>query len=110
MNSESEEAQRLERQMQKLEVEVNQQQPLQTHFEASPAIQSLYTQFLSWYQRLPQIGQVAVIGGGILIGLSALSIVFQLIRLAFSLAVLGVILYLGYKFFLVPQSSQDKDS
>lgn len=110
MTSESEEAQRLERQLQKLEVEINQQQPLTTHSETSPSIQSLYSQFLGWYQTLPQVGQVAVVAGGILIGLSALSIVFQLIRLAFSLAVLGVIVYLGYKFFLVPQSSKDNDS
>ena len=110
MNSESEQTQRLERQLQELEAEINQQQPLQPIIQTSPSIQSVYNQFLNSYQTLPAAGKVALMLGGALIGLWVLSIVFQLIRLAVSLAVLGVIVYIGYKFFVGSQYSQDRDS
>ncbi|MBW4492202.1 MAG: YhcB family protein [Oscillatoria princeps RMCB-10] len=105
-----EEQRRLERQVENLEAELNQQKPLQSHFETSQSIQSLYSQFIIWYRGLAPVGQVAVIVGGALIGLSLVSTVVKLISLAFNLAVLGAIVYVAYKFFLAPQARNSNDS
>jgi hypothetical protein len=104
------EQRRLERQLENLEAELNQQKPQQSNSDTSRSIQSLYSQFIIWYKGLPPVGQVAVIVGGVLIGLSLVSTVVKLISLAFNLAVLGVIVYVAYKFFLAPQAPNNNDS
>ncbi len=101
---------RLERQLENLEAELNQQKLQQSSFDTSQSIQSLYSQFIIWYQGLTRVGQVAVIVGGALIGLSLVSTVVKLISLALNLAVLGVIVYVAYKFFLAPQATNNNDS
>ncbi|WP_155967498.1 hypothetical protein [Kamptonema formosum] len=105
-----EEQRRLERQLENLEAELNQQTPLQPHFDRTESMQSLYSQFTVWYRGLAPAGQVAVIVGGALIGLSLASTVVKLISLAFNLAVLGALVYVAYKFFLAPQAPNSNDS
>ncbi len=74
-----EEQRRLERQLENLEAELNQQKPLQSHFDSSQSIESLYSQFVIWYRGLAPVGKVAVVVGGALIGLSLVSTVLKLI-------------------------------
>lgn len=109
-NMNPEDHRRLERQLENLEAELNQQKLQQSSFDTSQSIQSLYSQFIIWYQGLTRVGQVAVIVGGALIGLSLVSTVVKLISLALNLAVLGVIVYVAYKFFLAPQATNNNDS
>ena len=105
-----EEQRRHERQLENLEAELNQPKPLQSPFDRTQSIESLYSQFMIWYRGLARAGQVAVVVGGALIGLSLVSTVLKLISLAFNLAVLGALVYIAYKFFLAPQARNSNDS
>ncbi|MDY7024569.1 MAG: hypothetical protein SWJ54_25015, partial [Cyanobacteriota bacterium] len=59
----------------------------------------LYSQFLVWFKDLPTLGQAAVVVVGLAVGLTLLRTVAELISLAISLAVVGVIVYIGYQIF-----------
>ncbi len=57
-----------------------------------------------WFNSLPSLGKVVVVIVGLSVGMSLLSSVLQLVASLISLAILGVILYGVYKFFITPQS------
>lgn len=61
-------------------------------------------QIFNWFNRLPDAGKVAVALVAALVAFSVLKSVFQLVTSIISLAVLGVILYLVYRFFVARQS------
>lgn len=61
-----------------------------------------------WLQALPKEGQILVVGGAIVVGFTVVSLLVKLVSLAFSLALLGGFLYIGYK-FLSASSAQDGD-
>jgi hypothetical protein len=105
-----------ERRLQKLEMEINQDQirTVQTQTEQpSPEnsnfaflLPSGLNQVANWFNSLPNPGKVVVAIIATLIGFSILKTVLQLVASLISLALLGVILYLGYKFFIAPGSSK----
>lgn len=97
-----------ERRLQELEMELDKDpippltktplaQPLQSE-------KSVLSQVAHWFERLPSAGKVAVVIVSALVGFSILRNVLQLVASVFSLAILGVILYLVYKFFVTPKS------
>jgi hypothetical protein len=102
--------QQLDQKLQQLEAEINQHSTHSSSVENSGSLESTKNQFLNWYKELPQMGQIIVLIGGAVVGLSMLGVVFQLIRLAVSLAILGVLGYVGYRFFWASQSSQNPNS
>jgi hypothetical protein len=61
-------------------------------------------QVVNWFNSLPSAGKVAVVVVAAFVGFSLLRTVFQLVASLISLAILGVILYLVYKFLITPQS------
>lgn len=65
---------------------------------------TLLTQVTQWFESLPSPGKVAVVIISALVGFSILRNVLQLVASVLSLAILGVILYLVYKFFVTPKS------
>jgi hypothetical protein len=53
-----------------------------------------------WFKNLPGVGKLVVVGATVLISLSVLQAVLKLVTSAITLAVLGGLVYLGYKFFV----------
>lgn len=104
------ERQKLERQLQELETQIHQPQPLPTATPATPSLKSVYQQLTLWYQGLPDGGKVVAIAVGGVFALSAVSTVLNLIRLAFTLAAVGVLGFVGYKLFLASKSSNPNQS
>ncbi len=93
--------------LQKLEAEVYQPQPIKSDSERSEKLQSAFHELMGWFKGLPQIGQAGVVIVAVLTGFSLLNTVVKLISLGISLAVLGVIGYLGYRLFIAPSSNQN---
>ncbi|MCT7993359.1 hypothetical protein [Laspinema olomoucense] len=99
------ERQKLERKLQDLEAQIHQPQSLPTSTPDTPSLKSVYQQLTLWYQGLPDRGKVVAIAVGAVFALSAVSTVLNLVRLAFTLAAVGVLGFVGYKLFLASKSS-----
>lgn len=109
--------QELERQLQKLEAEINQsspphpvpqpKQPLQ-QTNAFQLLKNRSHRFMNWFNGLSGLGKLIIIGIAALIGLAILQAVLRLVAAAVSLTILAVLLYLIYQFFLA-RSSETKD-
>lgn len=99
--------QELERELDKEQslrsLETEARQPLPRHVSGSQA-KSVLNQVATWFDRLPSAGKVAVVIIAVIVGFSLLRSVLQLVASLISLAILGGILYLVYKFFVTPQS------
>ncbi len=70
------------------------------------ALQQGYQQFLSWFNGIPASGKLLAIAGGGLLSLTLIKTVFQLITSLITLSVFGVILYLVYRFWILPKGEQ----
>ncbi|MEW6491109.1 MAG: hypothetical protein AB1589_00960 [Cyanobacteriota bacterium] len=105
-----------DRRLQELEEQVNQESPrfsVETklgqpfeRFVNRSQIQSAFNQAANWFNTLPKSGKVTVAVIAALVAFSVLKTVLQLVASLISLAILGVILYLVYKFFVTPKSPQ----
>jgi type IV secretory pathway VirB2 component (pilin) len=104
-----------ERRLQELETELDKDrrlesvetqpgQPLQRNFDNSQPAKSVFNQVVNWFNKLPSAGKVAVVIIAAVVGFSLLRSVLQLVASLISLAILGVILYWVYKFFVTPKS------
>lgn len=103
-----------QRRLQELEKEINQENlkavgtklgtQLQEKLNSSPQLSSTFNQVANWFKSLPSVAKVAVAIVAALMGISLLSSIMKLVAAVISLAILGVILYLGYKYLIVPQS------
>ena len=109
----SQENQNWEQKLQELEAEVNQTTPMPPVNESKPptttentALKESLSQVKTWFDSLPSIGKVAVAVVAAIIGFSLLRTVLQLVTSLLTIAILGVFLYLLYKFFVAPKSSQ----
>jgi hypothetical protein len=70
------------------------------------ALQQGYQQFMAWFDRIPSSGKlVAVVGGGLL-SLTLIKTVFQLITSLITLSVFGVVVYLVYRFWILPKNEE----
>lgn len=119
MNPEPE--QDLEQRKRQLEVELNREPSAisQTPEYTSPTETSLQTNssstlpsqlknFFEWFNNLSGLGKLIVTGVAAIVGLVILRTVFKLVAAVISLAVLAVLLYVAYQFFIV-RSSETKD-
>ncbi|MGE5659833.1 MAG: hypothetical protein ACM37W_24855 [Actinomycetota bacterium] len=95
--------------LEELQAKLKQQQPLQENSKIYHSIETLYKQFLTWFQGLAKEGQVAVLAIGAVIGLAVLKTILELLTLSISLVFLGGVLYLAYKFLISPNSSNTND-
>ncbi|WP_446366227.1 hypothetical protein [Coleofasciculus sp. G3-WIS-01] len=80
--------------------------PFQPPFYNTYPMKRRFNQITAWFNNLPSVGKVIVVIVGGSLGLSLLKSVFQLITSLISLALLGIILYVVYKFFITPKSPQ----
>lgn len=79
-------------------------QPLQRRASDLQANGLMFKRIANWFNSLPKAGKVTVVIIAALVGFSLLRSVLQLVTSLISLALLGAILYLVYKFFVAPQS------
>ena len=104
-----------QRKLEELEKEVNQNNPsnVQTQTETVyPEVEIDNMNSLSgwlnsardWYNGLAPIGQVAVGVIAIMLGFSVLNIFLKVVSSLISVAILGGLLYLGYKYIIVGSS------
>jgi hypothetical protein len=69
-------------------------------------LQSSYQQAVAWFNGIPASGKLLAIAGGGLLSLTLIKTVFQLITSLITLSVFGVILYLVYRFWILPKNSE----
>jgi hypothetical protein len=85
-------------------------QPLRPDFEdarvGNGTLPPILERVTNWYDRLPNAGKIAVAIVAAIAGFSLLKSILQLMASLFTLAILGGILYLMYRFVIVPQSSK----
>ena len=104
------------RRLQELEKEINQstfgqntrkEEPFNSFSEHNPQsspLQTKLSQVQIWFNNLPRGGQVIVGLVAIVVGFSLLNTVLQVVTSLLSIAILAVLLYGLYKFFITPQS------
>jgi hypothetical protein len=105
----------LQRRLQKLEIEINstpgEVSPPEAKKQASGfsfgSLNSQLTRLQGWFNSLNGTAKLVVLGVGLLVGMAMLQAILRLVASAISLAVLAVLVYVGYKFF-VSSSSQHK--
>ena len=92
-----------QRKLEELEAEINQSvsPPADSPIEPSPQ-RTLQERWNS----LPPLGKGAIAAVALFVGFSLLNTVLRLVTSLLSVAVLGVVLYLLYKFFIAPRSSE----
>lgn len=103
-----------ERRLQELEAELNKNKPLSSveipfwqlleRYINRTQIESIRNRVVNWFNSLPNPGKVAVVASAVIVGVSLFLSLLQLVASLISLAILGVILYLVYKFFVTPSS------
>jgi hypothetical protein len=88
---------------------VNQTEPMKSanSIELPPQIQAWLDQIKQWFNVLPPVGKLAVAGVGAFAALTLLSTVLKIVSSLVSIAVMSVVLYLAYRFFI---ASSSKDS
>ncbi len=94
--------------LQQLEAELQQGEPIQAPPPSTPpstTSTNWIDQIGSWLGSLSDSGKVIVAIIAVFVTLAVLSIVLQLISLAIRFAVLGLILFLVYRFFFRPKST-----
>ncbi|GAA6621907.1 hypothetical protein [Scytonema sp. NUACC26] len=101
----------LQRRLDKLEAEINSpsgvtpqsQEANSSTSSSNKALRflSYHTQrVLAWYKTQTGITKIVVLGVGFLLAFSVLQAIFKLVTAVISLAVLSILVYLGYKFFI----------
>lgn len=74
---------------------------------SSGSIKALLTQIQTWYQNLSNTGKLVVAGVAVVIGFGFLNLFLRLVSTVITLAVLAGALYLGYKFLIESDPSQN---
>jgi hypothetical protein len=102
------------RRLQDLEAELHKDRPLSSvetplwqgldRYINRSQVEAIRNRVVNWFNSLPTPGKVTVVAIAAIVGLSLFLSVLQLVASLISLAILGVILYLVYKFFVTPQS------
>lgn len=117
MNSQPE--QDLDERFQQLEAELNSpsppppaisqpEKPLQPQTASESFSLPQLEQFTNWFNSLSGLGKLIVIGIAAMVGLVILRAVLKLVAAVISLAVLAVLLYFAYQFFMT-RSTETKD-
>ncbi len=104
----------LQHRLQQLEAEIHSpsevvpqsQQKIQSSQSGFSTFNSLRGRISSWFNRLSGIGKLVVLGVAALFGFAILQFVFKLIATVISLALLALLVYLGYKFFVSSTARQ----
>jgi len=74
---------------------------------SSGSLKTFLTKLQTWYQSLSSTGKLVVAGVAVVIGFGFLNLFLRLVSTVITLAVLGGALYLGYKFLIESDPSQN---
>ena len=96
--------------LEELEEEINQTypEPPTNPSPLSPEINGALAQLREWLNKLPPAGRVAVFAIAIILAFSVLNTVLRLVASLMSIAILGILLYLLYKFLIANPSSPEQ--
>lgn len=104
----------LKRRLEKIEAEINTSYvitPSQKRVKFSEfgfaSLEHRLVGFVTWFNNLSVVKKVIVSSAALLLGFAILQAVLKLVAAAISLALLAILVYLGYK-FLVSNNSQKK--
>ena len=97
----------IEEKLQELEKEINGSSPSEVKPDNPATLSTVSDRFLEWFKDLPKGGQVAVLIVAVMASLTLLKILVELISLSIGLGFMAVLLYLGYKFFLGSNTSNN---
>jgi len=97
----------IEEKLQELEKEINGSNPSEVKPDNPVTLSTFSDRFLEWFKTLSKGGQVAVFIVAAIASLSLIKIVVELISLSIGLGFMAVLLYLGYKFFLGSNTSNN---
>lgn len=92
-----------ERRLEELELELEREgksRQKTTNLETAAPEKNYLQIVLNWFDRLPTLGKVGVVVGGIVIGFSLLNSVLKLVTSVLVIAILAVVLYGAYKFII----------
>lgn len=70
-------------------------------------LQVQFNKLSNWFNSLPGFGKLIVVGVAVIVGLAIVRALLKLVSAVISLAVLAVLLYFGYQFF-VRRRSENK--
>ncbi|WP_036482236.1 hypothetical protein [Myxosarcina sp. GI1] len=92
-----------QRELEKLEAEVNRDTTSQVPNESTEiSVSDTYKNWLNsaknWFDRLPQVGKIAVAVGAVWLSFSLLNTFLHIVSSLISIAFIGLLLYVGYKF------------
>ncbi|MGL6339415.1 MAG: hypothetical protein ACRC80_09780 [Waterburya sp.] len=101
----------LKKKLEEMEAEINQktaatssesnQKSVFPEFELnpSPQVQSWINTSRTWFNSLPKVGKAAVALGTVWLGFSILGAIVHVVSSLVSVAIVGLILYVGYRWF-----------
>ncbi len=107
----------LQKKLEEMEAEINQNttsnsqqsspKSIFSQFEInpSPQVQSWIDSGKAWFATLPQIGKAAVAIGAVWLGFSIVGAVLHVVSSILSIALVGLLLYIGYRLFNKNSSS-----
>ena len=109
MNTEESE-QDLERRLQELEVSTRptKAHPVTTQTPTSSNAVAGLNQITGLFKSLPKAGKLIVVGVGIIVGFAILKSLWSLVAALFSLAFLGLGVYLAYQFLVARSQNIEK--
>jgi hypothetical protein len=79
-----------------------------SNFLGLDALKQGYQQFVTWFNEIPSSGKLLAIAGGGLLSLTLIKTVFQLISSLITLSVFAAIVYLVYRFWIAPKSTEQE--
>ncbi|NJK47577.1 hypothetical protein HC931_04745 [Candidatus Gracilibacteria bacterium] len=94
-----------ERKLQDLETEIHQTTPINNTNIPDETTKNTVYRIQAWFDSLPPVGRLAVGLIAMTIAFSILSTIFKIVTSLLSVAVVGIVLYLGYKFFMTPHAN-----
>ena len=98
----SQDNQNWQRKIEEIEAEIDNSS---SSFGLPEKVQGIVGTLKQWFSQLPTPGKVIVAVAGVTLSFSVLNTVFHLVTSLVSLAVMGGLLYLGYKFVIRPRSA-----
>ncbi|MDJ0590333.1 MAG: hypothetical protein QNJ72_10100 [Pleurocapsa sp. MO_226.B13] len=110
----------LQKKLEEIEAEINQESTSNSYNSQQSSSKSVFSQFeinpspqvqgwidsaKAWFGTLPQIGKAAVAIGGVWLGFSIVGAVLHVVSSILNIALVGLVLYIGYRLFNKNSSS-----
>lgn len=81
----------------------------QVETNPTPQMQSWINYSKAWFNNLPKVAKAAVTLGGVWLGFSVLGAILHIVSSILSIGIIGLILYIGYRWFNSSSSSDGNE-